>query len=205
MKVRDRIKELRRVKASTLIPHPSNWRTHGEAQMAALAGILEEIGFAGAELVLETPEGLMLIDGHARRDLAGDEIVPVLVTDLSEAEAKLMLAAFDPISAMADADAVKLDALLREVDTGSEALQEMLAELATSAGLYLDETTADANESEDNANDGFVSFALGDYKGKVSKAVYDSFSAKYKKLQKDTAEPLLDDVLRAWLKIKATK
>jgi hypothetical protein len=32
MMIRDRIKELRRVRASELKPHPKNWRTHPAAQ-----------------------------------------------------------------------------------------------------------------------------------------------------------------------------
>lgn len=36
MKIRDRIKELRRVKAANLVPNPRNWRTHPQAQQDAL-------------------------------------------------------------------------------------------------------------------------------------------------------------------------
>ena len=36
MKIRDRIKELRRVKASELLPHPKNWRTHPQEQADAM-------------------------------------------------------------------------------------------------------------------------------------------------------------------------
>ena len=35
MRIRDRIKELRRVKASELRPHPKNWRVHPAAQQDA--------------------------------------------------------------------------------------------------------------------------------------------------------------------------
>ncbi|MHC4181694.1 MAG: ParB N-terminal domain-containing protein, partial [Planctomycetota bacterium] len=72
MKIRDRIKSLRRVKASDLLPHPANWRTHPQAQQDAMRGVLDEIGWAGACLVRETPDGLQLIDGHLRGDIAGD-------------------------------------------------------------------------------------------------------------------------------------
>ena len=44
--IRDRIRELRRVRASELIPHHKNFRTHPERQRAALHGILSEIGYA---------------------------------------------------------------------------------------------------------------------------------------------------------------
>ncbi len=140
MKIRDRIKELRRVKASELIPNPKNWRTHPVAQQDALKGILAEVGFAGAVLVRELDDGsLMLIDGHMRAEATTDQEIPVLILDVDEAESDKLLATFDPIAAMAESDAHALDALLRNVDTGSEALSKMLAELAEGAGLYLDD------------------------------------------------------------------
>ena len=140
MKIRDRIKELRRVKASELIPNPKNWRTHPIAQQDALKGILAEVGFAGAVLARELDDGtLMLIDGHMRAETTHDQEIPVLILDVDEAESDKLLATFDPIAAMAESDPHALDALLRNVDTGSEALQKMLAELAEGAGLYLDE------------------------------------------------------------------
>lgn len=135
MKIRDRIKELRRVPASELLPNPKNWRTHPDAQKDALRGILAEVGIAGAVLARETPNGLMLIDGHLRAETIDDTPVPVLVLDVSEAEADKLLATYDPLSAMAESDPVKLDALMREIDTGSEALQQMLSDLAEDVGI----------------------------------------------------------------------
>jgi len=135
MQIRDRIKELRRVRASDLRPNPRNWRTHPAAQLDALRGVLAEVGFAGAELARELPDGtLELIDGHARAEIAGDAEIPVLVLDVDEAEAAKLLATFDPLGAMAEADSGKLDALLREVQTQSPALTEMMERLAKDAG-----------------------------------------------------------------------
>jgi len=140
MNIRDRIKDLRRVPANELRPNPRNWRTHPEKHLDAIRGVLAEVGFAGAELARELDDGtLELIDGHARAEVAGTAEVPVLVLDVDEAEANKILATFDPIGAMAESDAAKLDAVLRDVDTGSEALQEMLADLADDADLYLDD------------------------------------------------------------------
>jgi len=137
MKIRDRIKDFRRVPASQLLPNPRNWRTHPQAQQDALRGVLSEIGYADALLARELPDGqLMLVDGHLRAEVTPDVEVPVLVLDIDEAEAAKVLATLDPLAAMAEADAVKLDELLRDIDTGSEALQGMLAELAKDAGLY---------------------------------------------------------------------
>jgi len=46
--IRDRIKELRRVQASLLVPNPKNWRIHGKQQAAALKGLLSEVDYADA-------------------------------------------------------------------------------------------------------------------------------------------------------------
>jgi ParB-like chromosome segregation protein Spo0J len=103
MKIRDRIKSLRRVKASELLPNPRNWRRHPQAQQDAMRALLAEIGFAGAALARETSEGLQLIDGHLRAELAPDAKIPVLVLDVTEAEAAKLLATFDPVGKMAEA------------------------------------------------------------------------------------------------------
>ena len=113
MDVRDRVKSLRRIRASELEPHPANWRRHPTAQRAALEGVLAEVGWAGALLARELPDGrLQLLDGHLRADVAAGAEVPVLVTDLDEAEARTVLATYDPLGAMAETDGATLSALL---------------------------------------------------------------------------------------------
>ena len=47
IQIRDRIKELRRVRAKELLPNPKNWRRHPKAQAEALRGLLAEVGYAG--------------------------------------------------------------------------------------------------------------------------------------------------------------
>jgi len=137
MKIRNRIKELRMIKASVLMPNPKNWRTHPQAQQDALKGILAEVGYADALLARELPDGsLMLVDGHLRAESTPDLEVPVLVLDITESEADKLLLSLDPLSAMAGSDALALDSLLREVNTGSQALSQMFADMAAEAGLY---------------------------------------------------------------------
>src|SRR5580704_7471184 len=110
MEIRDRIIELRRVRASELIPNPCNYRRHPREQSAALKGLLTEIGYAGALLARELPDGkLMLIDGHLRAETTPDAIVPVLVLDVTEEEADKILLTFDPVSAMALADKAQME------------------------------------------------------------------------------------------------
>lgn len=154
MNIRNRVKELRHVPASDLRPNPKNWRTHPTSQQDALRGILAEVGMADAVLARELPDGsLMLIDGHLRAATLADATVPVLVLDVTEAEADKLLATLDPLAAMAASDAAKLDALLRTVDTGSEALQQLIAATADAAGLYetLDAPADAADEPDDEA------------------------------------------------------
>ena len=137
MQIRNRVRELRRVKAADLVPNPKNWRTHPQGQQDALRGILAEVGYADALLARELPDGsLMLVDGHLRAETTPEQEVPVLVLDISEAEADKLLLSLDPLAALAETNAVALDALLREVDTGSEGLQQMYSELAEAADLY---------------------------------------------------------------------
>ena len=130
MTMRDRVKELRRVPASELLANPKNWRIHPEAQRAALRGVLEEIGFADAMIARETPNGLELIDGHLRRDVMGDQEVPVLVVDVTAQEAEKMLLTFDPLSMMAHADTDQLLSLLADNPFESQAVRDMLEALA---------------------------------------------------------------------------
>jgi ParB-like chromosome segregation protein Spo0J len=137
MNIRNRVKALRTVKASELAPNPKNWRTHPKAQQDALRGILAEVGYADALLARELPDGsLMLVDGHLRAETTPDQEVPVLILDINEAEADKLLLSLDPLAALAETNAQALDALLREVDTGSEGLQQMYADMAEAAKLY---------------------------------------------------------------------
>ena len=134
MKIKDRIKELRKVPASQLAKSGYNWRTHSDYQLGLLKDIIEEVGFAGAVLARERPDGsLEIIDGHARAELAGNEEVPVLVLDVTDAEAKKILATYDPIGALAGTDSERLDALLGEVEIASQGVAQMLEQLRAKA------------------------------------------------------------------------
>lgn len=133
VKIRDRIKSLRRVRAGDLIPNPRNWRTHPQEQQDALRGVLAEVGYADALLVREAPEGLVLIDGHLRAGLDPEAKVPVLVLDVTAEEADKIMLTLDPLAAMAEADQQRLEELLREIETGSDAVQSLLNSLAVEA------------------------------------------------------------------------
>ena len=125
MKIKDRIKELRRVKGSDLLPNPKNWRTHPVHQENAIRSVLAEIAFADVAIARETEKGLMLIDGHLRAEVASDTEIPVVIVDLNDEEADKVLATLDPISTMAEADSDILENLIAGADF-SEDLQDLL-------------------------------------------------------------------------------
>lgn len=129
---RDRIVELRRVPASDLIDNPQNWRRHPDEQVAAMTSILDRIGMTGALIAREQDGALMILDGHLRKGIAGDELVPVLITDLNDEEAAIMLATFDPLSDLAMMDAEKLRELLEQTEPADDDafMRKMLADVA---------------------------------------------------------------------------
>ncbi len=134
MNVRDRIRELRRVKAGSLRPHPNNWRTHPAAQQDAVRGLLAEIGYADALLARQLPDGsLQLIDGHLRAEITPEAEVPVLVVDLDDKETAKLLALHDPLAELAEANADALADLLEHVETQNEAVQAVLDQMLSSS------------------------------------------------------------------------
>jgi hypothetical protein len=129
--MRNRIKAHRRVRAGDLVPHELNARVHTEAQRAALAMLYDEIGFARSLLAYELPDGrLKLIDGHMRRDLTPDELVDVEVLDVSDAEARALLLAIDPLAQLTGYDEKRLDDLRQTVEHDSTAVKSLWQTLA---------------------------------------------------------------------------
>jgi ParB-like chromosome segregation protein Spo0J len=144
MHIRDRIKELRRVRASDLRPNPRNWRTHPDRQRDALRGVLAEIGYADALLARELPDGsLELVDGHLRAETTPELEVPVLVLDLSEQEAAKLLVLLDPLAGLAETDSDALTQLLAEAETENEAVRRLLDDLAAQPEPAFDNGLAD--------------------------------------------------------------
>ncbi len=141
MTMKDRVKELRRVPASELRANPKNWRRHPPSQEAALRGVLEDIGFADAVIARETDDGLELIDGHLRQEVMGDQVIPVLIVDVTEEEADKMLLTYDPLAMMAHADQDQLLQLLRDTQFESQAVNDMLEAVANGERLPMPDLT----------------------------------------------------------------
>ena len=142
--LRDRIKDFRRVAARQLEGAPWNWRLHPRAQQDAFAGSLEELGFYSPLEVRELgPDRYQIIDGHLRQEwinskIGPETLIPVVVTDFTEEEAKKANLTKDPLAAMAEANGAALAALMKEVQIGSSAVADMLAKVAEESGVELE-------------------------------------------------------------------
>jgi len=135
-----------------LLAHPGNTKIHALAQQQAMGGILDELGWCDE---IKITQDDTVVDGHMRVALAlraDAPTVPVTILDLTPAEAEYAILTFDPVGAMAAQDKVKLDDLLRDVQSGEAGVQAMLAELAEKSGLqYGQEEPADAEPQVDRA------------------------------------------------------
>ena len=145
MSWQDRVKEFRRVPVSELKANPKNWREHPPEQQKAMAGILEEVGIAGALLARETEYGLELIDGHLRTEMNDAAEWPVLILDVDENEADILLASVDPIGAMAKLNDYALAELLDGFNVESQNLNKLFEELRADSEVP---TFLPAEESE---------------------------------------------------------
>ncbi len=146
MPIRHRIIRHQRVRAGDLVPHELNPRTHSEAQKRALQGLYEEIGFARSLLVYPLADGrLKLIDGHLRRDLDADMLVEVEVVDVTDAEARALLLAIDPLAQLAGYDAEILSELRAITEKDSAAIKSLWEVLESAS----QKTRKDLEQSEE--------------------------------------------------------
>lgn len=141
--IRHRIIEHRRMRLGDVLPNPRNWKDHPESQGEALDGILEEVGWLGSPIAYHSERmggALTWADGNLRGARYPDLVDDVDIADLSDAEADLILLTYDPIAAMAHANAEKLDAVLRDAESSNAAVMALVAQVASEAGLYLEES-----------------------------------------------------------------
>jgi ParB-like chromosome segregation protein Spo0J len=136
---KNRIIEHGEMPAARYNAHELNARRHPDHQREALVGSLNEVGWV-APVIVSARTG-KLLDGHARVEeaMARDRnaLVPFVRVDVSEAEEKLILATFDPITNQALYDKDALDALLRDIQTSETGLLSLLADLAAQNDLSL--------------------------------------------------------------------
>lgn len=133
-KFKNRIVGHGEVDPRSLRANAKNWRRHPEAQRAALSGALSEVGWVGSVIVNNLSGNI--VDGHARVELAianNETKVPVVYVELTEDEESLVLATFDPISAMASTDQDALTRLIGTIKTEDDGIRDLIQQL-TEAG-----------------------------------------------------------------------
>lgn len=141
------------VSASQLAAHPSNWRLHPESQRAALAEVIDKVGFTTPPLFNLTTG--RLLDGHLRKEWAGDRVIPVVVGRWTEEQERMILATHDPITAMAKTDAAKLTQLMADMPKLEQAdLGKMLTDLTTAAEESAAAVTAEAAKANNGGGPG---------------------------------------------------
>jgi hypothetical protein len=122
-----RIKEIVTLKASELLNNEGNWRIHPQFQREGVVGLLEEVGKIDALTAYYSKrEGgkLVLLNGHLRKSIDPDEEWTVIILDVDDEEADLILAHLDSLTTQAETDALKLDELLSRRQVQSEKMRE---------------------------------------------------------------------------------
>ena len=150
---RSRIVGLEQHKPSEIADHPQQWRTHPEAQRAALLAQIGEIGVTRPLIIFYSEElgQLATTDGHLRKSLDPNFEWPCLRLDVNDDEARQDLLFGDPLAAMAGADADVLAQLLAQIETDDAALQAVLDGLAEEYGILGDDPPDDPGAQIDKA------------------------------------------------------
>lgn len=118
-----------------LRPHPMNVRQHSLRQRNALKTLLDDLGVVQELVIYDSPKhgGLVVIDGHLRREEGLDYQWPCTLLDVDDEEAEALLLTLDQLARMATTDRDVLAALADRVSTQRTQLREMLAQLVPRA------------------------------------------------------------------------
>lgn len=134
----------------TLNANPRNWRTHPPEQRRALIEMLDTVGYVQQVVVNRTTGNL--VDGHLRVELAverGEKRIPVVYVELTEDEEARVLAALDPLAAMAGVDTDRLGSLLREMTLDDGSLSRMLGDMARRSRIDMRSTAVPLADPDD--------------------------------------------------------
>lgn len=96
-----------------------------------MQGVLRRLGIVDTLLVREVKEGeYQILDGHMRAEIiTGGQDIPVLVLDVDEAEADMVVATHDILTEMGLYDEEQSDELARSLWTEDDAVNTLLREL----------------------------------------------------------------------------
>jgi hypothetical protein len=159
---RNRIVGQDEIPPEDLLANPLNFRRHPGSQRDALRGSLNEVGWVA--MVTVNRRSGFVVDGHARIEEAisrHEKTVPVLYVDLTPEEERIVLASFDPISAMALNDQERLNELLEDIHVDDVGLQALLDSLSGQATKEEDKTQTDGATDEITCPSCGATFSIG--------------------------------------------
>lgn len=135
MQLRNRVKEVKRLKASDVSPNPKNFRLHNDFQRQQFRAILGEVGFAGVSLAYYSERNggrLTLLDGHMRsEETPPDFESDYAILDVDDAAADKVLLSFDYLGSLATIDEEKIRQLTAEIEVQTEAAKATINAIAT--------------------------------------------------------------------------
>ena len=170
MDIKNRVQGLEQKTAEELQDNKGNWRTHPQFQRDALKGVKDEVGIADALKAYYSKRNggkLTLVDGHLRKGDYPDLEWPVLILDITDEEADILLASFDPIAALAEANHQKRLELTDGLEAKSKELKGFLETMDEESRIEVDiqsEMTRDL--------DGESMRKLGDRKKQIKPVLY---------------------------------
>jgi hypothetical protein len=199
---------IRRVPIGELHADPANVNTHDESNLRQIRGSLQEFGQV-EPLVVQAGSG-KVIGGNGRLDVMrelGFAECDVVEFDGGDVRATALAIALNRTAKTSVFDDEALARTLRalqdeDFDLGAVGFTdaEVDALFGTADEAEQTETLSDDSTVADD-DDRFVAFKFGDYSGRISREVYDSFVVAYQARQVESGEPMMDDVLRAWLDV----
>lgn len=138
-RIKNRIVSYGMARVDDILFNPNNWRIHSKYQQEAMLDMLEKVGWTQNVMINLTTGNL--VDGHLRALLAqkSDELeIPATYVELSEEEEQVVISAFDPIGAMADADKEKWEELITKIKSERDDLEGMLDKIIEENNLFKD-------------------------------------------------------------------
>lgn len=136
-RIKNRIVSYGMARVDDILFNPNNWRIHSKYQQEAMLDMLEKVGWTQNVMINLTTGNL--VDGHLRALLAqkSDELeIPATYVELSEEEEQVVISAFDPIGAMADADKEKWEELITKIKSERDDLEGMLDKIIEENKLF---------------------------------------------------------------------
>ncbi|MBI5035586.1 MAG: hypothetical protein HZB51_34270 [Chloroflexi bacterium] len=165
-KFRDRIIEIKTMRAAELTDNEGNWRLHPGAQNDAIVGILSEIGKADVLKAYYSQRNqgkLTILDGHLRKSLDPNEEWRVAILDITDEEADKLILVFDPIAAMAQMNSAKVLELTDRVNSDDLAVREMIRRMEQEARGNEDKGEEEKQEKPMPPNMDILPFEHYDY------------------------------------------